>query len=186
MCSMPSTTMLVAESCLSRPGRPLSSCLLQSTCRSPFLAGSCLSFKIHTAVRSLGRRGEAGHTVTLPGQKAEHICVTHPARRISYSETAAHARSYCCKKFQCPSFKYDSTFLTCLSRAHSPPSGTGLSWHRRQRVRDSLRALHADSTDQPHAAVCRLLPLREPRLQTRSSDLCSFVRETCTHLYARL
>ena len=55
MFSMPSTTVLVAESCLSRLGRPLSSCLLQFTCRSPFLAGACLSFKTHTAVRSLGR-----------------------------------------------------------------------------------------------------------------------------------
>ena len=44
------TIVLVAESCLSRLGRPLSSCLLQFTCRSLFLAGAYLSFKAHTAV----------------------------------------------------------------------------------------------------------------------------------------
>ena len=32
-------------------------------------------------------------------------------RRISYSETAAHARSCGRKKFQCLSFKYDSIFF---------------------------------------------------------------------------
>ena len=169
----------------------------KSTCRSRCVLAEPLSFKTQHVCAKPGRRcveacrAKRRHAVTHRGQGLGTDMLTHPARRISYSETAAHARSCCRKKFQCPSFKYDSTFLTCLSRAHSPLQAPGflptrLSRHRRRRVRDSLRALHADSTDQPHAAVCRLLPLREPRPQARSSDLYTFVRETCTHLYARL
>ena len=57
MSLMPSTTVPGAESIPSRLGRLRSSHQLLLTRQSLFLAGACfLSFKTHTAVRSLGRR----------------------------------------------------------------------------------------------------------------------------------
>ena len=105
----------------------------KSTCRSRcVLAGACV-FQDSTCLcqarpkmcESMPSEAKACCHTSRP--RAWHRHVDPPSRRISYSEAAAHARSCCRKKFQCPSFKYDSTFLTCLSRAHSPPPGTGVS-----------------------------------------------------------
>ena len=55
---MPSKTVRVAESNPGRLRRPRSSCLLLLICRSLFSwQGLFLSFKTHTAVRSLGQSG---------------------------------------------------------------------------------------------------------------------------------
>ena len=97
------------------------------------------------------------------------------------------------QKFQCPSFKYDSTFLTCLSRAHSPTSGTGFS---------AYKAFPAPAATCPRLAASPsrgfYRPAARGRMQTFTAprappageivrlvhictrDLYAFVRETLT------
>ena len=94
---------------------------LQVSLPEPMCSGRAFVFQDSTC---LCQARPKMHAVTHRGQGLGTDMLTHPAHRISCSETAAHARKGH-KKFQCPSFKYDSTFWTCLSRAHSPPSGNG-------------------------------------------------------------
>ena len=138
-------------------------------------------------------RAKRRHAVTHRCQRLGTDMLTRQARRISYFETAAHARSCCRKKFRCPSFKYDSTFLTCLSRAHSPPSGTGFS---------AYKAFPAPAATCPRLAASPsrgfYRPAARGRMQTFTAprappageivrlvhictrDLYAFVRETLT------
>ena len=171
----------------------------KSTCRSRCVLAGALSFKTQHVCAKPGRRcveacrAKRRHAVTHRGQGLGTDMLTHPARRISYSETAAHARSCCRKKFQCPSFKYDSTFLTCLSRTHSPPSGTGFS---------AYKAFPAPAATCPRLAASPsrgfYRPAARGRMQTFTAprappageivrlvhictrDLYAFVRETLT------
>ena len=82
MSLMPSITVLIAEMCLSRLGRLPSRYLLLAICqRRVFWQMLFLFFKTqHSCAKprpkqSGGVPREAGHTVTLRGQKAEHSCV---------------------------------------------------------------------------------------------------------------
>ena len=84
-----------------------------------------------------------------------------------------------------------ATFLTCLSRAHSPPSGTGFS---------AYKAFPAPAATCPRLAASPsrgfYRPAARGRMQTftapRAPPAGEIVRlvhictQTCTHLYARL
>ena len=151
-----------------------------------------------TSVKGRGLQGltQGFHLVTQAG-----FGLTQPRKRCSdgrdtgcgsRTETIVRARKSR-KKFQCPSFKYDSTFLTCLSRAHSPPSGTGFS---------AYKAFPAPAATCPRLAASPsrgfYRPAARGRMQTFTAprappageivrlvhictrDLYAFVRETLT------
>ena len=91
MSLMPSIAVLVAEMCLSRLGRLPSSYLLLAICRSRvFWKSLFLSFKPqHSCTKPRPKQcggvpREAGHTVTMRGQMAEHGCVDPPSPPVKF------------------------------------------------------------------------------------------------------
>ena len=108
---------------------------------------------------------KAGHTITPRGQKAEHSCVTPPARRSSFFPRSQRPRKMIvARQSVYPLFKYDRYFSDLFSRAHSPPPSTGFFCLQGfPRTGDSVSVtrcepFHADSTrcrTQPHADFYR-------------------------------
>ena len=111
---MPSTTVPGAESIPSRLGRLHSSHQLLLTRQSLFLAGACFSVfqDSHSCAKPRpkmcgGVPREAGHTVTHRGQKAEHSCVTPPARRSSFLPEPLPRKILVARLWRFRPFKYD-------------------------------------------------------------------------------